>query len=374
MFSEVNLTDFILLCGLQTVGLLIILSQRKFRSAPNNILKVILVSLLIYYTFYYFYFGSDQMMRYVSFFLSFAALSPPLIYFYCLTIIHGKPVKLISVLPHLIMTVVMAVWAIILWNNNDVVLETLTIKVYFVILGLMHIVYPFIIIFYLADLYKLTGIKVFSVFRYNREKTVMIRLFIGMMLFHAVLLNTKSLLFVLDHDIWFVLEILNIIFLLVLSYLIGYAIITMPVGVHHTKKKIGVTDFKKYDKSSLSKEKAIEIAEKLNTLCKNEKIYLDPKISLKEAGKRIDVPPHHVSETLNRLLGQSFSDYMNNYRVEEFKRLLIEPDYRNYSILGLAFEAGFNSKAAFNASFKKFTNTTPSQYKAEVLGVNKDVE
>lgn len=371
MLSGVDLSDFILLCGLQTTGLIIILMQRKFKSAPNNILKLILLSLLIYYTFYYFYFGSDQMKRFVPFFMSFAALSPPLIYFYCLTIIQGKPVKIISVLPHLTMTVVMFIWSAIQWNYNDIAIEVLTLKVFFIIHGLLHLIYPFIIIFYLAEIYHLSGIKVFSVFHYNKDKTIMIKLFIGMMLIHALLLNTKSVFFALELEVWFVLEILNIVFLLVLSYLIGYAIITMPVGVHHSKKKIGVTDFKKYDKSGLSKEKACEIAEKLNALCKNEKIYLDTKISIKVASEKIDVPAHHVSETLNRLLGQSFSDYINNYRIEEFKRLLVDPNYQNYSILGLAFEAGFNSKATFNASFKKFTKTTPSQYKAEILNIKK---
>ncbi len=63
------------------------------------------------------------------------------------------------------------------------------------------------------------------------------------------------------------------------------------------------------------------------------------------------------------LLKQNFYEYVNNYRIEEFKRLLLEPKYENIKFLNIAFDVGFNSKSTFNTSFKKFTGKTPSEYK-----------
>jgi AraC-like DNA-binding protein len=87
-------------------------------------------------------------------------------------------------------------------------------------------------------------------------------------------------------------------------------------------------------------------------------------MNLQKMSSLINEPPHQVTETLNRLLGQRFSEYLNNFRVEEFKNLLKQPIYQKYSILALGMEVGFNSKATFNAAFKKFTQQTPSEYKA----------
>jgi len=62
-------------------------------------------------------------------------------------------------------------------------------------------------------------------------------------------------------------------------------------------------------------------------------------------------------------LKKSFYDVINSYRVEEAKRLLLDEKNRNYTILSVGFEAGFNSKTTFNPVFKKFTGVTPTEYR-----------
>jgi AraC-like DNA-binding protein len=62
-------------------------------------------------------------------------------------------------------------------------------------------------------------------------------------------------------------------------------------------------------------------------------------------------------------LKKSFYDVINSYRVEEAKRLLLDEKNRNYTILSVGFEAGFNSKTTFNTVFKKFTGVTPTEYR-----------
>lgn len=364
---NIDISTIILLCAAQTIGLFIILSQKKFRSAPNSILKLIFISMLIYYGYYYFFFKDDELNKYIPWFISFSLFSPPIIYFYCLSVIRASFPTIKEVIPHVIPGVLSFVWSLLVWGNCSTDTQLLTLKIILIFLGLAHIVYPLMIINKLGNIYHLAGFRKIYVFKYNKEKTVMIKLFITMMLIHSVILNTKSILFLIESKSWYALEYLNIAFILLLSYLIGYMVITMPMGIHRTKKKMAVSGFKNYGKSGLNEDRALEISKKLNDLCINEKVYLDSQMNLKKISVLINESPHQVTETLNRLIGQSFSEYLNNFRVEEFKRLLAQPFYQKYSILALAFEVGFNSKATFNAAFKRITKQTPSEYRSAVL-------
>jgi AraC-like DNA-binding protein len=77
----------------------------------------------------------------------------------------------------------------------------------------------------------------------------------------------------------------------------------------------------------------------------------------------LNVSPHNLSEVINSKLKQNFYELVNGYRVEEVKRKLQSPEYDMYSILGIAYESGFNSKTSFNTIFKKYVGQTPSDYK-----------
>ncbi|MBZ0242286.1 MAG: hypothetical protein K8F24_03645, partial [Bacteroidales bacterium] len=257
-----------------------------------------------------------EMWQYIPMFLSFALASPPLIYFYCFSVMEGKSPSFRSIYPHLVLPLFSLTWSYFTWEYGSLNLQNFTLKAILVIMGLLHLTYPLFVIFKLSEIYQLKGVERFRVFKYNKEKTVMVRLFIIMMLIHSVLLNSLSILFILESQSWYTLEILNIVFLLVLSYLIAYSIITIPTGVHSSGKKIGVTGFKPYEKSGLSHQKAQAIASKLNKLCKEDKVFLEPDMNLQKMSSLINEPPHQVTETLNRLLGQSFSEYLNNFRVE----------------------------------------------------------
>ncbi|MDO8898280.1 MAG: helix-turn-helix domain-containing protein, partial [Bacteroidales bacterium] len=60
-------------------------------------------------------------------------------------------------------------------------------------------------------------------------------------------------------------------------------------------------------------------------------------------------------------------EFVNEYRVNEVKKMLADPKYTHYSLLGIAFECGFSSKSTFNSVFKKFTRKTPSEYRKSLL-------
>lgn len=127
-------------------------------------------------------------------------------------------------------------------------------------------------------------------------------------------------------------------------------------------EKIGEEEEEPAAQPGLATEKVEAYLEALWTYMSKERPYLEPKISIAELSHRTQIPVNQLSKIINERLGMNFFDFINSYRVEEFKRLVDDNRFNHFTLLGLAFEAGFNSKSTFNAIFKKFTQQTPSQY------------
>lgn len=96
------------------------------------------------------------------------------------------------------------------------------------------------------------------------------------------------------------------------------------------------------------------------------KPYLNPELSLNTLAKEINMSRNQLSQLINDGVGENFYDFINKYRVEEVKRLMTDPDMAGYSLLGIAFEAGFKSKSTFNLIFKRFTGLTPTEYRKNI--------
>lgn len=103
--------------------------------------------------------------------------------------------------------------------------------------------------------------------------------------------------------------------------------------------------------------------ERLRAVMENERLYLEQELTLAQFAARADLPPREVSRIINRGDGSSFIDFVNGYRVEHCKRLLRDDRLAHLSLLGIALESGFNSKATFNRVFKKREGISPSQFK-----------
>ena len=118
----------------------------------------------------------------------------------------------------------------------------------------------------------------------------------------------------------------------------------------------------KYQKSSLSDADASLIHERLLQYMDKEKPFTNPDLTLTELAKGLDVHPNYLSQVINSLEQKSFYDLINERRVEEFIKLTEEPQTQQYTLLSIAYDCGFNSKASFNRNFKKYTGLTPSEY------------
>ncbi|QHT69463.1 AraC family transcriptional regulator [Rhodocytophaga rosea] len=122
---------------------------------------------------------------------------------------------------------------------------------------------------------------------------------------------------------------------------------------------------KKYEKSTLQAEQAEKSLKKLLAYMETEKPYLNSELGQGELAEALSLSTHHLSQLINEQLKLNFFDFINRYRVEEIKRKLHDPKLAHLKIEEIAFETGFNSKSAFNTAFKKFTQTTPSQFRKE---------
>ncbi|HWR72051.1 MAG TPA: helix-turn-helix domain-containing protein [Nitrospirota bacterium] len=129
----------------------------------------------------------------------------------------------------------------------------------------------------------------------------------------------------------------------------------------------GAYDSVKYAKSSLSDNLAETILSRLTQLMEQEKPHLEMGLTLPMLSKMLAVSPNHLSQVINGKLNKSFFDFVNMYRVEETKKALVSPGSGRFSILGIALDAGFNSKSSFYSAFKKHTGMTPSQFKERLV-------
>ncbi len=98
-------------------------------------------------------------------------------------------------------------------------------------------------------------------------------------------------------------------------------------------------------------------------LLEKDKIYLDPLLSLESVANNLEISPGYLSCLLNDVSQKNFSEIIGQFRTEEVKRMLDNPEFDSYSILTIGYEAGFNSKSSIYKTFKKNTGMTPSEYR-----------
>lgn len=126
----------------------------------------------------------------------------------------------------------------------------------------------------------------------------------------------------------------------------------------------------RYQKSGLKEEKAIKVQNELLSLMQTQKLYLDEDLSLPQLSEILQIHPNYLSQIINERFHRNFYDFVNMYRIEEFKRIVLLEDSKKLTFFALACGCGFNSKASFNNAFKKFTGMTPSEYVKSATNTN----
>jgi AraC-like DNA-binding protein len=148
----------------------------------------------------------------------------------------------------------------------------------------------------------------------------------------------------------------------IMLYISAFVVLTRSMDSQHIVSE-AVNYKPKYEKSSLSEEKKIEILNKLTDLLHDKKYFTRNMVSLSETARAIGEAPHHVSQVINEKTGKNFFDLLSAYRIGEAQILLREKSNQILTIEEIAEQVGYNSKAAFNKAFKLNTGLTPSEFR-----------
>lgn len=119
----------------------------------------------------------------------------------------------------------------------------------------------------------------------------------------------------------------------------------------------------KYKQSQLTPEEGKTVLQRILYLLEVEKVYKDPNVSVNFLSSRLAISARTISQVINEQLKKNFFELINEYRIKEAQKLLVDEQYAGMSILDITYEVGFNSRSAFNRVFKNTTGIPPSAYR-----------
>lgn len=163
------------------------------------------------------------------------------------------------------------------------------------------------------------------------------------------------------------LEIINIFLVFYITY---YSLKQKEIYPYSKKDKKELKEIiteslipNENSKKIIEDVKLESIKVELLLLMQLEKPFLDCELNLIKLATKLNISSHQLSYTINTGFNENFYQFVNRYRIEEAKIVLMNPEMNHLSLVGIAFEVGFNSKTVFNTTFKKLTGKTPSEFK-----------
>lgn len=219
--------------------------------------------------------------------------------------------------------------------------------------------------------------RVFNIFSNieNKELNWLKFLILGVLSIWAISMISQTLVFTTDIKIsqyggFYTNTALNI-FIIIWGYF-GFRQTTIFMPIHLVESVEKPISDKAYaankaksraEKNDLTKKHFV----RLRQFMEKEKPYLDSNLTLYNLAASLKLSPTLLSQAINQHAKQNFFDFVNQYRVEQVKQQLQAGADYQHTLLGIALDAGFNSKTSFNRAFKKFTGMTPSEYKLRYI-------
>jgi len=368
-----------LIAAFNAIFFSVLLLQKKPRALHDNILILWLLYLGLYIGIYSFY--SHELFIHFHLLsislLSLFMLHGPFLYYYILTLVSDKRQIFKKDLFHLVPFILFNLYILIASFSPDISeklnIEKLSLHndppllfLFFLILtafsGTVYFLFTF-------KLFKRLDINIFN--NFSNSADIDLDWLRKLVLLFGVIWTALISITVIHH----VFHMFSMVFctdglflsLSVFVILIGY--FGLKQNVIFTNENVIVTDNTsriqpKYSGSRLNESEEKQYAEKLISYMELLKPYLNTDLTLPQLAVELGISSHLLSQVINEHFKLNFFDFVNQYRVEAFKERIVNPKYENFSLLGIAFECGFNSKSAFNRIFKKSTGLTPSQFKA----------
>jgi len=312
----------------------------------------------------------------INLYISLLLLNGPFLYWYVKSLIHKdfKPIR--EIFLHLIPFFVFNLYLIIFFASKDILKNTEGMNTsrkidlpftYLIFLFFVAVSVPYYILWSVRLLryHRKNITNTFSALE-NRNLLWLRNLTVILGITWTILVAiffTHHVLLMFSDDFC-----INGLFLTLSVFIIfvGYFGIYQPAIFTSRDPLPGIDDSKeslRYSGSTLKEEDIQKYLAALDDYMRTNKPYLNNELTLFQLAEEVNILPHYLSRIINEYHHQNFFDYINQYRVQEFKTTVADPKYKNYSLLGIAFECGFNSKSAFNRMFKKSTGLTPSQFK-----------
>jgi len=220
--------------------------------------------------------------------------------------------------------------------------------------------------------YSIASIKIVKVYSENilnefsdieRINLDWLRLLLFFFLFLSIAFIILSLF--IFHDRYLQVDYNVYYFLLVflLIYTLSYKALSQPhMGSFSPREDKGQMATKRISETKDQSDQARIIKKYME----EAKPFLNGELTASLLAERLEMSRHQLSEVLNEEMGNNFYDFINRYRIEEFKKQVELPQNEHLTLLAVALDSGFNSKTSFNTIFKKSTGQTPSQYKKSI--------
>jgi AraC-like DNA-binding protein len=295
----------------------------------------------------------------VFFILTFVLLVSPLMWLYIKKLIsyEDKTKDIIHFLPSIIISSITFILVVSYLIFNNQIFKTALSGLVYIALILMFILQNIYYVYKSINGYLKHKQKIEEIYSYSEEVDVSwVRiLIIGYVTFISAIIITN----------YFDGPISNVFFnLIILTYIvyIGHnAMKQNSISTSDLKNGIVETEDNKDKQFTEAQIKVFEkIKEDLLEVMKAEKPYLDHNLNIFTLAKRLNTNSKYLSQVINQEFNKSFVHFINEYRVEEAKQILLANN--NYTIEAQSQMVGFKSKSSFNIAFKRHTGLTPSLY------------
>lgn len=200
----------------------------------------------------------------------------------------------------------------------------------------------------------------------NLSILLSIHLFIeAIILFSISVFEKKKMITIITQRLWFYLPVV------IWIVITGELILCKRQYHNWCREQLGKRLIKLRTGQSKQPIKNCEkIQQSLLQAMEKKKPYLKPDLKVADLAKTIRCRPHELTKVLNISMQQSFTVFINTYRIKEFKEKLQKCEYEEYCFVEIAEQCGFSSPATFFRTFKKLTGTTPLGYLKEMKGQN----
>jgi PAS domain S-box-containing protein len=123
----------------------------------------------------------------------------------------------------------------------------------------------------------------------------------------------------------------------------------------------------RYQTSSLRGLDEVHLFERISRALEEDNLYLDPDLSLKKMAEYVDTNTKYLSQVINRFSSCNCLTFINNFRIEQVKKRMLNGDHRELTFYGVAQECGFKNKSTFYKVFRDHTGSTPNVYSRKIL-------